>query len=422
MSAPIRIKEIERITVDVPYRPRVQPWNDLLVWQWRIVEITRVVTDAGVVGYGETLPHYTWGRVTDAAVERVRGRNALEFLGDDSLGAGLQMAIYDAVGKTLEVPVYRLLGLPKVRDWCPIAWWNTKAPPEVLAEEAKDAVAEGYAAHKFKARPWFDIYEQVEAISAVTPDHYKLDLDWNGLLITAGNAKPVLAELDRCPQVAIYETPIPHDDIEGYEQLRRQTTRPLAVHFQDETFVKALPRQWCDGFVVHNGIAALLRRGQLAWTFNKPFWLQMVGTGLITALSAHVGAVLTGAQWPAVTCLNIYSDDLLAEPLTIRGGLLRVPEAPGLGVEVDEAALTRLRMQPPYELPYPRHIMTVTWPGGKAVHYTTMRQCWADFQAGNQPAQERGARLTVRQDDDTPEFADLYARASLAPVVDVRAS
>jgi L-alanine-DL-glutamate epimerase-like enolase superfamily enzyme len=378
------------------------------------------VTDAGVVGYGETLPHYTWGRVTDAAVERVRGRNALEFLGDDSLGAGLQMAIYDAVGKALEVPLYRLLGLPKVRDWCPIAWWNTKAPPEVLAEEARDAVAEGYTAHKFKARPWFDIYEQVEAISAVTPDYYKLDVDWNGLLVTAGNAKVVLTELDNYPKVAIYESPLPHEDVEGYVQLRQQTTRPLAVHFQDTLFRTALPRAWCDGFVVHDGIAAVLRRGQLAWAFNKPFWLQLVGTGLTTTLAAHLGAVLTGAQWPAVTCLNIYSDDLLAEPLTIQGGLVRVPEGPGLGVEVDESALTRFRMQPPYELAYPRHIMTVSWPGGRLVHYTTMAQCWANFQAGNQPAQDRGARLTVRGDDGTPEFADLYARAAQAPVVDVR--
>src|SRR5215210_3927394 len=116
MPAAIRITEVERITLDVPYRPRVQPWNDLLVWQWRIVEVTRVVTDAGVVGYGETLPHYTWGRVTDAAVERVRGKNPADFLGDDSLGAGLQMALYDVVGRALGVPVHRLFNLPRVRE------------------------------------------------------------------------------------------------------------------------------------------------------------------------------------------------------------------------------------------------------------------------------------------------------------------
>jgi L-alanine-DL-glutamate epimerase-like enolase superfamily enzyme len=92
-----KIVEVERITVDVPFTERVRRRNALLIGQWRVSEITRVVTDTGVVGYGETLPHYTWGNVTDEAVERMRGKNPADFLGDDSLGAGLQMAIYDVV-------------------------------------------------------------------------------------------------------------------------------------------------------------------------------------------------------------------------------------------------------------------------------------------------------------------------------------
>lgn len=420
MAAPLRITEVERITLDVPYRPRVQLWNSLLIWQWRVVEITRVVTDAGLVGYGETLPHYTWGRVSDAAVERVRGANAADFLGDDSLGAGLQMAIYDVVGKALDVPVYRLFGLPKVRDWCPIAWWNTKAPPDVLAAEAKDALAEGYRAHKFKARPWFDVYAQVEAISEVSPPDYKLDADWNGLLLTAGNAKPVLAELDRYERVSIYETPIPHEDVEGYRQLRAQTRHPIAVHFEEQRFSEAMKREWCDGFVVSGGISRVVRQGVLAGQFNKPFWLQLVGPGLTTTLSAHLGAVLPHAQWPAVNCLNIYSDDLLAEPLQISNGGVRVPEGPGLGVSIDESALDRFRMQPPYDLPYPRHVMSVVWPSGRVVHYTTMRQCWEDFQRGNQPAQERGVNLEVHPDDGSAAWTELYERALKGPVLDRR--
>lgn len=420
MAAPLKIVDVERITLDVPYRPRVQLWNSLLVWQWRIVEITRVVTDAGYVGYGETLPHYTWGRVTDAAVERVRGGNAADFLGDDSLGAGLQMAIYDVVGKALEVPVYRLFSLPKVRDWCPLAWWNTKAPPDVLAEEAKDAVAEGYRAHKFKVRPWFDVYAQIEAVSAVTPMDYRLDVDWNGFLLNVGNAKPVLTALDRYEKIAIYESPLPHADIEGYRQLRRHTTHPLAVHFEDATFQMALTREWCDGFVVSGGVARVLRQGLLAGQFAKPFWLQLVGTGLTTALSAHLGAVLQWAQWPAISCLNIYSDDLLDEPLEIRLGSVRVPEGPGLGITFDEGAVDRFRMKPPYELPYPRHILSVVWPNGKVVHYATMAQCWEDFQRGNHPAQERGVNLEVHPDDGSPAWNDLYERACRGPVIDRR--
>ena len=47
---------------------------------------------------------------------------------DDSLGAGLQMALFDAVGKTLGTPAYRLLGT-KVREFCPLSWWAMDMPP-----------------------------------------------------------------------------------------------------------------------------------------------------------------------------------------------------------------------------------------------------------------------------------------------------
>ena len=47
---------------------------------------------------------------------------------------------------------------------------------------------------------------------------------------------PVLTALDRYEQVAIYESPIMHGDLEGYRRLRRQITRPLALHFDDPPF------------------------------------------------------------------------------------------------------------------------------------------------------------------------------------------
>ena len=53
------------------------------------------------------------------------------------------MALYDIVGKALGVPVYRLFNLPRVREWCPISWWNIDMPPEAFAEEAQEAVVAG---------------------------------------------------------------------------------------------------------------------------------------------------------------------------------------------------------------------------------------------------------------------------------------
>lgn len=421
MPATLKITDVERIVVDVPFTPRCQQWNAREVWQWRISEVIRVLTDApDIVGYGETILHYTWGRVSDAAVERVKGGNPADFLGDDSLGAGLQMALYDVVGKALGVPAYRLFNMPRVRQWCPISWWNIDFPPEALAEEAKEALAKGYTALKTKARPWWDIYAQVEAMSAVTPPYFRLDLDWNNMLLNAGNAAPVLAELDKYERVAIYESPIMQRDVEGHRVLRQKTTRPIALHFGDPPFPTAVREEVCDGFVIGGGVASVLRQGTLAAAFEKPFWLQLVGTGLTTALSAHLGAVLPFAQWPSVNCLNNYADDLLAEPLTIQGGYVRVPDAPGLGVTVDEEALVRYRMDPPYELPKPRLLLSVVWPGGRVVHYASLRQCWDDCWVGNQPVQERGVTMEVHPDDGSKEWADLYARAQVAPVRDQR--
>jgi L-alanine-DL-glutamate epimerase-like enolase superfamily enzyme len=265
------------------------------------------------------------------------------------------------------------------------------------------------------------VYAQIEAISAVTPPHFRLDLDWNTMLLNQGNAAPVLAALDAYPRVAIYESPIMQHDVEGQQLLRRKTTRPLALHFGDPPFPTATRAEVCDGFVVGGGVAHVLQQGILAGTFEKPFWLQLVGTGLTTALAAHLGAVLPFAQWPAISCLNNYADDLLVEPLTIRGGFVRMPQGPGLGIEIDEQALARYRMEPPYEHPQPRLLLSVVWEGGRVMHYANMRpQCWDDFLQGNQPVQERGVRMEVHPDDGSPGWAELYERARRGPVRDQR--
>ena len=120
----MKVTDIERIVVDVPFTPRQQEITTQsvsTVYNWSILELCRVTTDTGHMGWGETVIHYTYGRVTDESVNRVLGSSPAELMNDDSLGAGLQMALFDVVGKILEVPVYKLLGA-KVRDYPPISW------------------------------------------------------------------------------------------------------------------------------------------------------------------------------------------------------------------------------------------------------------------------------------------------------------
>ena len=78
----------------------------------------------------------TYSRVSDASVERVIGQSPAELMNDDSLGAGLQMALFDVVGKILEVPVYQLLD-NQCREAVPISWWCIDSSPEKLGSRSR---------------------------------------------------------------------------------------------------------------------------------------------------------------------------------------------------------------------------------------------------------------------------------------------
>lgn len=410
----MKIVEVERILLDIPFEPIAERNMNRELAGWHISEVCRVVTDSGIVGYGETLPNYTWGRVTDEAVQRVIGRDPFELMWDDSLGAGLQMALFDAAGKAAGVPCYRLLG-KQVREWCPISWWSIDMSAEDFAAEARQAVEQGYVSFKQKARPWFDVFRQVQETAAVIPNYFKLDLDFNGQLVNAGNAVTILQELDRFPNVAIYESPIPQGDVEGNKKIRSQTRCPIAMHYGSPPIMTALREEVCDGFVIGGGASEVDRQARVAQEANKPFWLQLVGTGLTTTFALHLGAVLSHAQWPAVTCLNLYEHGLLEEPIVVKGGYARVPEKPGLGIEISEAAFRQYRTNASVK-PNTRAFYAVLRPNGDRTYYASETQYWDDFLAGNQIGFEPGVTLESYPDDGSADWRTLADRVVHRPI------
>ena len=185
----------------------------------------------------------------------------------------------------------------------------------------------------------------------------------------------------------------------------------------------------CDGFVIGGGKTLVMRQGTLAAEAQMPFWLQMVGNGLMTTWAAHLGAVLTNATWPAITCINLFSHHLLKKPIEVVGGYHRVPDGPGLGVEVDEEAVERFRVPDdaiapfrkegkPYDRPKPRLLNTVVYPDGSCVHMAYTVQGYGYFGSGHGPAQVPGARLEITPDDGSKTWAELFARAEKQPVRD----
>jgi len=110
--------------------------------EWALSELCKVTTDTGLVGWGETLPHYTWGVVTDAGVERAMGANPADLLWDDALGAGLQQALFDLVGQWVGEGVRRLLGAAVRARW-PGAWWCYDMAPQDGGGEGRGGIEAG---------------------------------------------------------------------------------------------------------------------------------------------------------------------------------------------------------------------------------------------------------------------------------------
>ena len=183
--------------------------------------------------------------------------------------------------------------------------------------------------------------ETIRRISEVTPDHFRIDADWNAFLNNASNAIPVLRELEQnFPKIKIFEDPIPRHDASGNRFLRSQIQSAIAHHYGVISPREGLEMGGvCDGWVLGGGVDGITSQGRTCDAVRMPFFLQMVGAGPTTALSLHLSAVLVQAQWPTITCHELYEHSLLKKRIEVVGGHARVPEEPGLGVEIDQDAI-----------------------------------------------------------------------------------
>lgn len=412
----MKVSSIERIWVDLPLKE--VPFRNMVreIPHWSLFEICKVTLDNGIVGVGETMPFYTKFEVTDDAVERATGVHPASVMWDDTLGMGLQMALFDAVGQTLDAPVWSLIG-EKLRTHAHVGWWAIDMPVEDWISECEQAVANGYTTFKTKARPWFDLEDQAKRLSEAVPDHFLLDLDFNDFGLDPAVARPLCKRLEQYTKIAIWESPIDQEDVEGNRNLRSHLSVPIAQHIDRPAFETQIRRDICDGFVMEGGVSTALNRGRACATFNKPFWLQWVGTNLGATFCLHVQAPLSHARWPAIHCNHMYEEQLIEEPWVVSNGMTEIPDRPGIGVTVNWDTVEKYRIEPkekPY--PYPGLLLRVDWPSGTKSWFTHAQQLWDAFGAGNLPAFVRGVNLVRVEDDGTQEWKDLYGRACKAPV------
>ena len=412
------VTDIQRVTVKVPFR-EVSHRNmsrEIPHWMWS--EIFSVTLSSGVVGHGETLLYYTYGATDDSDVARAHGKNAVELMWDDDLGAGLQMALFDAVARTAGVPVYALLGTRLVEK-TPVAWWNIDTSPDDMVAECQEAYRLGYRAYKTKGRPWFDVWEMVEKTGTALPDDFHVALDFNDTLLDSDRGIPILKELAAFPLVSIYETPIFQADIRGNQAIRKATRVPVAMHYGRPDPGLAIRKEIMDGFIIGGGASRVMRQGAASAAADLPFWLQIVGTGLTGIWSTHFGAVLSHATWPAVNCHQLFQHQLLTEPMKVKEGYTTIPDGPGLGVEIDWSMVEKFKVPKPRRRPDPARLIETSWPDGRRMYLASNGRVNFMLTLGQQgkiPYFERGVTTQLVPDDGSAAWASLHAEARNGPV------
>ena len=296
--------------------------------------VVKIHTDNGLIGYGD---YEDSSAIASEEIEPLIGRNPFDFL-HNNFHMALGMALYDVMGKYLEVPAYKLLG-QKVRDAVPAAAWTRPCSPKVFAEEIQRAVDQGYRIFKMHSDARYDVIEQTRAAAEVAPEGFKLHWDFNHNR-TMGVVLPIVAELERnYPVVGFIEDPLPWADIDGWRTLRQKTQLPLIMHNPQLGGMQEVLHGTADIYMIGGRIGDTMRKGFAYGQANIQTLLQQSGNALMKAFTLHQAAVLPTATAHIITLDDQYEDDITTSQLLPTEGFCRVPEGAGLGVEVDEEKL-----------------------------------------------------------------------------------
>ena len=408
----MKITDIEVISLRVPYEHRIRKRFHHF-GMLEEVTIYKFYTDTGLIGLGENVGMQFEQELLDSYI----GTNPF----DHVMSTGrfnIDMACYDLMGKHLGVPAWKLLGQQR-RQWVNMGWWMPCMSAEDSATEVEVAASRGYRGLKCKARAFFDVVEQAQAMQSVAPPDFRVEFDFNGSLINVETALPILRELEKFPVVKGIEEPIFAHDVDGWRRLHHQIRIPLYLHGVG-TVLDGPNRQpsgpWlglragdfdgalCSHENVRNAMAA-------SWAFasaNTPILLQYVGTGITAAFACQLGAVMHTATLPGVTASHTYEDDLINEPHIVQRGFMKVPDNPGIGVELDEDAVDRYRNTPIPE--WNRWVSVITLPKGIRHYYRDLRQAENLMKLGNDESYARGVCLEEWEDDGSDKFDRIWKR------------
>lgn len=314
--------------------------------------IVRVDTDEGLTGWGEGT-----GQLDATVVERFVGTDPLNI--EAALGllretktppgpaSGIEMALWDLLGKAAGLPIYALLG-GRIRDRADFtACMGLKEPSESASTAQQYHERWGFTSIKTKAGhdPAQDL-AIAEAIVKRMGDTVQLRPDAN-----AGYAPEITVEqMQRMRDVGVtrFEDPCNRDRIDILVRCREEGTQVLVnmgvagPQSVTDLLIAGAADALMPDTPACGGLLPVQKVARVAEAFDVPCLMHCAhDLGLKTAAITHLAVSTPNFSGPSDTCYHGLVDDVLTEKLEFHGGSIAVPEGAGLGVEVDEEKLAR---------------------------------------------------------------------------------
>ncbi len=366
------IVNVEAIPVNLPFCEQVSDsWGEYRSSNHGIV---RVTAQDGTQGIGEISlawfggAHALCGEVNRLWAPRLEGHDCTQ-IGEmiaimDALcafskrhllaKAGVEMALWDLLGKKCDMSVARLMG-GRLRERIPLTGGIPMASPDDMARIARLRVQQGYRELKLKVglSEERDI-EGARRVREAIPDYVRLRADAN---MAWTDRRQALRMMDALHDLGVHmiEQPMDAQRLEDIAWLRARARSRILI---DEGVWDVYDAKACleagaaDLLHVYTceagGLAGVRRIAELARLYHVPCTLGSMPEGCIgAAASAQAAACMDNlADEPSdIRGFTVYATDVTREGLTIEDGELIVPDRPGLGVTLDEEKLYRVRVR-----------------------------------------------------------------------------
>jgi galactonate dehydratase len=335
----------------------------------------RIYTDDGLVGVGQSA---AWGY--PAAVDQVMQTFAQYLVGQDPMriehhwqylyrlapfrgnivsGAvsAVDIALWDLKGQRLQAPIWQLLG-GKCRDKVRLHLLMGGSTPEEVHARAKEAAAEGFTAIKFDPLPAGFQDMTLEGLVGAAVDRVAAAREAVGrdvdLIVEIHRKLTPLTAMPVCVALAQFnplfvEDPVQIDSIQSQAEIARRLTSPIAngerlssIWEFRELLVAGGSQYVRPDVGLAGGLTHVKKIAGLAESFHAAVVTHNFLGPVLTAASVHLDVSIP--NFVVQEYSKVDEQRAVAFPGTLKrqGGYLPVPEAPGLGVKIDDAKLAEL--------------------------------------------------------------------------------